>query len=96
MNNKLYAISIITGQIFTIEKEDIKLLYNYQIPLKSKPNHRCKRCYGRGYSSIDTKNGLHHLCSCISKCLMDDYKLSQLPRAKASGLAVSNVVKNSI
>ena len=78
MNNQLYAISIITGQIFPIEKEDLKLLYNYHIPLKSKPNCRCKKCYGRGYTSIDSKNGLHHICSCISKCIMDGYQAKEL------------------
>lgn len=74
----LYAISIVTGEIFKIEKEDLKILYNYQIPLKSKPKGSCKKCYGRGYTSRDPKNGLHLLCRCISKCTMDGYNSSSL------------------
>ncbi len=76
--NKLYAISIVTGDIFTIEEDDIKTLYNYQIPLKKKPSHSCKKCFGRGYNGIDPKNGLHYLCYCIEKCFLPDYKLKPL------------------
>jgi hypothetical protein len=87
MNDKkqLYAISIVTGEIFTIEESDLKLLYPYQIPLKSKPKSNCK-CYGRGYTSINTTTRLHYLCPCITKCTMDGYKPRELsiemPRIK--------------
>jgi hypothetical protein len=73
MTNKLYAISVVTGQVFPIEEEDVKTLYNYQIPLKKIPSHNCKKCYGRGYIGTDPKNGLHYLCNCIGKCIMDGY-----------------------
>ena len=74
----MYAISIVTGETFKIEQEDLPLLYNHQIPLKSKPKSNCKRCYGRGFTGIDDRNKLHILCSCISKCLADGYTPSKL------------------
>lgn len=76
MSEKLYAISIVTGEYFPIEQEDVKVLYSYQIPLKSKPRSGCNKCYGRGYVSVDAKNGLHHLCTCLK--VMDGYKAKEL------------------
>lgn len=70
---KMYAISIVTGEIFPIEEADVKLLFSYQIPLKTKPKSGCKKCYGRGYISIDSQTKLHHLCSCTTKCVADNY-----------------------
>lgn len=78
MSEKLYAISIVTGEVFQIEKEDVKLLYNYQIPLKAKPKSNCRQCYGRGYTGRDSKNHLYILCSCVSKCIMDGYNPTKL------------------
>ena len=76
--NSLYAISIITGEIFKIEEDDVKTLFKYQIPLKKKPNQSCKKCYGRGWVSTDPKNGLHYLCKCIEKCFMDGFKPTEI------------------
>ena len=74
--NELYAISIVTGDTFKIQEDD--KLFDYQFPLKSKPKSSCKRCFGRGYTGTDPKNGLHHLCKCIDKCLLAGYKISEL------------------
>lgn len=71
--NILYAISVITGEVFTIQPDDIKLLFEYQIPLKHKPNDSCHKCYGRGYVSRDVKTGLHYLCPCLKKHICDEY-----------------------
>jgi hypothetical protein len=75
--NKLWAISIVTGEIFSIMEEDIPVLFNYQIPLKKIPNHNCNKCYGRGWTCRDSQNNLHVLCKCVSKCITDDYKISE-------------------
>ena len=73
MKNKLYAFSVITGQVFPIQEDDIKILFNYQIPITELPNPKCKRCYGRGYTGTDTKTKFHHMCQCTSKNIMEGY-----------------------
>ena len=87
--NKLYAISIVTGDTFTIIQDDIKMLFDYQIPLESLPKPSCKRCFGRGWSGIDPQNGLHHLCKCVEKCFMKDYKI------KPMTIAMPRIVRDS-
>jgi hypothetical protein len=77
-NKKLYAISIVTGEIFTIEESDVKLLYNYQIPLKTRPKGNCKKCYGRGYVGTDSSTKLYLLCPCITKCTIDGYSSREI------------------
>ena len=76
--NELYVISIVTGDTFKIQEDDVPTLYKYQIPLKKKPHHSCNRCHGRGWTGIDPQNGLHHLCKCVDKCFMDGYKISEM------------------
>ena len=78
MKNKLYAFSVITGQIFDIDEDDIKTLFNYQIPITEKSNPSCKRCFGRGYTGIDTNTKFHYMCSCTSKNIMKGYNASEI------------------
>lgn len=82
--NKLYAISIVTGETFTIQEDDVNTLFKYQMPLKSLPKSSCKHCYGRGWTSIDGVSGLHNLCKCVDKCFMDGFKITgmviEMPR----------------
>jgi hypothetical protein len=77
-NDELFAFSVITGQVFTIEKDDIKLLYPYQIPITSKPKDSCKKCYGRGYTSIDSKTKFHTMCNCTSKNILEGFDVSNI------------------
>lgn len=85
MKNKLYAFSVITGQVFDIDEDDIKTLFNYQIPITEKPNSSCKKCFGRGYSGIDTNTKFHYMCACTSKNIIKGYNTSEIviptPRA---------------
>jgi|LakMenE18May11ns_1017448.scaffolds.fasta_scaffold9532599_2 hypothetical protein len=76
--NQLYAISIVTGDTFKIQQDDVPTLFKYQIPLKKLPKSSCNKCFGRGWESIDPQNGLHHLCKCTTKSFMDGFKISEM------------------
>lgn len=76
--DKLYAFSIITGQVFSIQQDDLSLLYSYQIPLTDKPKTGCSKCYGRGYSAIDSKTKFHIMCNCTSKHIMEGFDTSNI------------------
>lgn len=71
MNNKEYKyyFSIVTGQVVKILPDEVNLLEIYQIPLNKRPNTSCKKCYGRGYSSITSDTKLHNPCSCVIKVI---------------------------
>jgi len=77
-NDKLYAFSIITGQVFPIQEDDKPLLYSYQIPLTTKPKSNCKKCYGRGYTGIDSKTKFHIMCTCTSKHILAGFDTSNI------------------
>jgi len=48
MSNKLKIyFSLISGDIYYIEEDEIKNLDQTQIPLKQKPRSNCKQCFGR-------------------------------------------------
>jgi len=76
--DKLYAFSVITGQVFPIESDEIKLLFKYQIPVTGKPKSSCKKCYGRGFTEIDTKTKFHIMCRCLSKQIMQGYDVTNI------------------
>lgn len=71
MQNKefKYYYSVVTGQVVKILADEIKLLEVYQIPLLKKPNTSCKKCYGRGYTGINSQNNLYSPCNCILKII---------------------------
>jgi len=77
-NDRLYAFSVITGQVFPIQKDDIKLLFKYQIPITNKPKSSCKKCFGRGYTSMESKTNFHIMCSCISKHIIEGYDTTNI------------------
>jgi len=64
-----YYFSLVTGRVEQILPEEVKILETYQIPLKKKPHHSCKHCYGRGYSSFDRYNNAYIPCRCIKRCM---------------------------
>ena len=75
---KLYAFSIITGQVFEIQEEDLKVLYNYQIPVTDLPKTNCKKCFGRGYQAKDVKTQFYFMCPCLQKHLLKGVDFSNL------------------
>lgn len=73
---RLY-FSIISGELYHIEEDEIKNLDETQIPLLKKPSSSCKKCYGRfyvGQQAYNTpsgwKNGYYLPCpKCAKKCV---------------------------
>jgi hypothetical protein len=67
MQTNKFIYNIFSGQYLEILEEDVKNLYNGQIPLKTKPNYSCKKCYGKGHLGRDLNNFTYQLCSCVRK-----------------------------
>jgi hypothetical protein len=63
--SQLYVFSVITGEVYPIQQEDIPTLFNYQILITQVPRPSCKKCYGRGYAFREEKTGFYQMCSCI-------------------------------
>lgn len=67
---KQLMFSLLTGDIYTIESDELKVADRYQIPLVKRPHPSCKKCYGRMYSSFNETLKIYTLCSkCVSKCV---------------------------
>lgn len=62
---KVY-ISLVSGDVYYIEPDEVKNLDQFQIPLVSKPKF-CKKCYGRGYIGTISGGSMKVLCRCIMK-----------------------------
>lgn len=62
--------SLITGDIYTIESDELKNMDRYQIPLKKRPPRSCNKCYGRMYSGYDPQLRIYTVCSkCANRCV---------------------------
>ena len=69
---KLY-FSLLSGDIYTIEADEIKNLDGHQIPLIKKPLTSCRKCYGRFYIGFNTTLKVYQICpKCANKCI--DFK----------------------
>ena len=63
-------ISQVSGEIYSIEKDEIDNVDEFQIPLTKRPDSSCNRCYGRGYSGRRVDSGVLVLCMrCLRKCI---------------------------
>ena len=72
LNNTL-MFSLVTGDIYTIEKDELSNMDEYQIPLLKKPSSSCKKCYGRMYEGYDILSHTYKPCrKCLAKCI--DYE----------------------
>lgn len=65
--------SVFSGLIYEVFDAEVNNLDEGQIPLKKKPHHSCKKCYGRGFSQFDRDRNIYLLCSCMKKCIEDGY-----------------------
>lgn len=66
--------SLITGDIYEIEFDEIKNMDRYQIPLIKHPKQSCTACYGRMYSGYNDDLKIYVLCNkCMNNCI--DFKL---------------------
>jgi hypothetical protein len=75
---KLFVFSVITGEVYPIEQEDVKTLFKYQIPLTDKPRSSCNRCYGRGYAGVDPTTKFYQICSCMSRKISPDCDITNI------------------
>lgn len=64
---KKWIFSLVSGELFQIEEDEIKTLFNYQLPLLKKPSGSCDKCYGRGYKGIESRQGFYIPCMCVLK-----------------------------
>ena len=69
--------SLVSGEIFEIEEDELKNLQAYQIPIIRRPKESCRGCYGRGHKGFNTKSKLYLLCAkCMKSCI--DFEKLQL------------------
>jgi len=67
--SKQLMYSLITGDMYVIESDELKNMDKYQIPLLKKPSTSCNKCYGRMYSDYNINLKIYTPCSkCINKC----------------------------
>jgi len=67
--NKL-IFSLITGDIFEMEADEMKNIEKHQIPLTHKPQRSCKKCYGRMHQGFNIVTQAYELCvKCKTKCI---------------------------
>lgn len=70
----LLMFSLITGDIYTIESDELKNMDKYQIPLKKRPPSSCKQCYGRMYTGYNSTLKVYQFChKCANTCI--DFKV---------------------
>lgn len=70
---KQLMFSLITGDVYSIELDEMKNMDKYQIPLKQKPSASCKKCYGRMHVGFNTTTKVYMPCRrCVTKCV--DFK----------------------
>ncbi len=70
---KKLIYSVFSGTYYDLLEKDVNLLDIGQIPLKSKPNKSCKKCYGRGFLGRDKNTYAYDICNCIRKCIDFDF-----------------------
>jgi hypothetical protein len=67
---KQLLFSLITGDIYQIEVDEMKNMDKYQIPLTKRPSTSCKKCYGRFHIGYNTVVKVYRLCpKCIPSCV---------------------------
>ena len=66
---KLY-FSLISGDMYYIEDDEINNLDKQQVPLTRKPDSNCKKCYGRFHTGFETIKKYYIPCpKCMRKCV---------------------------
>lgn len=86
---KQLMFSLITGDVYTILLEELNNMDEYQVPLKQKPNHNCRKCYGRFYTSRSLTHNLYILCPKCSPVCID------LEKVKSMVVASNNMNSDS-
>jgi len=63
--------SLISGEIYSVESDEVKNLDRYQIPLLKRPNSNCKKCYDRMYIGLDIHKDIYVICQKCAKKYVD-------------------------
>jgi len=72
MDKKIrWVFSVITGQVFSIEEDELKNLTEGQIPLKDKPGN-CRKCYGRMHVGFEVYKKYYIICPRCARKYIDE------------------------
>ena len=70
MNELKLYYSLISGDMYYVQPDEINTLDNNQIPLVKKPSSSCKKCYGRFYMGFDPNKKYYIPCpKCMKSCI---------------------------
>ena len=62
--------SLISGDMYYVEEDEVKNLDKSQVPLLKKPKENCKKCYGRFYTMFETIKKYYIPCpKCMKTCV---------------------------
>ncbi len=72
--------SLLSGDMYYVEADEVKNLDSSQIPLLKKPKSNCKRCFGRFYTAFEVKKQFYMPCpKCSRKCIdYDAFKADEV------------------
>jgi len=66
----LLYFSLLSGDIYHVEADEVKNLDKSQMPLLKRPNPNCNKCYGRFYTGFETIKKYYVPCpKCMRKCV---------------------------
>lgn len=69
---KLIFYSLLSGEVYEIEEDEVENLDQFQVPLLKKPKESCKKCWGRGYIGYDSIRKYYPMCRCVMKNIDHD------------------------
>lgn len=62
--------SLVSGDMYYLQEDEIKNLDKSQVPLLKKPSSSCKKCYGRFYTGFETIKKYYTPCpKCMKTCV---------------------------
>jgi hypothetical protein len=70
-------LSMVSGEIYQVEEDEVKNLDDQQIPLLDRPNPNCKKCYGRGHIGYNTIFKVYEPCRKCGKKIFDREAIRQ-------------------
>ncbi len=82
IQNKLF-FSLISGELYKVQEDEVKNLDNFQIPLVKPPLSHCRKCYGRmhiGFNDTHQRFEICHRCgrACIDFKAIEESKKKKL------------------
>lgn len=77
-----YYFSIFGGYIYSANQKEEQVLDGFQIPLTSKPDNKCTKCYGKFYTGYDLTKRHYIACPKCMKKYLDVKKIIKNKNAK--------------